>query len=307
MNARPHHTALADWLANPEPIERLSDLAGLWRDTEVTLIVAPVATCAAGFGAHLRRSFLGALGAGASPAARAGRPCSWDPPCALDVFLREQLRSGGDGLPKPYVLTWRQQGAVLAVTLRVFGTARDWFPAAAEALAAGLTGILPWTQAITDQRTPPMIHSRLLESPMPIRALPTGPLVLRFESPMDDSGANPRETRDLGSRVLSRAVRRIDALARWQGVALTADTTRVLTLAARDVRAKRVSVRRGMHISPNRHGQNRATEVLTGEIAFPALLDDLRLLLALSERAHMGRHTNEGLGAIALTPENAPS
>ena len=51
---------------------------------------------------HFRRSFLGALSAGGSPAARAGQPCPWEPPCAFDVFCREQYRENGSGLPKPF-------------------------------------------------------------------------------------------------------------------------------------------------------------------------------------------------------------
>lgn len=52
--------------------------------------------------------------------------------------------------------------------------------------------------------------------------------------------------------------------------------------------------------SPNAKGQKRMTRVLAGEITLPPLPPDLRMLLALARRTPLGRHTNEGLGAIEL-------
>lgn len=297
----PHNiTGLGDWLANPQPVAGLADVVAGWRAQEVTLVLAPVARADAGFGAHLRRSFLGALGPGASAEARAGRPCPWDPPCALDVFLREQLRAGADGLPKPYVLFWSQSGPVMTVTLRVFGTACTWFMAAAEALTAGLTGILPWSKALPGQRTAPAILDRRFQMDAALPDLPQAPLILRLDSPMDDSGGNPTGPQDPAAQMLARAVRRVDALAHWQGLALTEAATRALTLAAHDIRASATTMTRHSHDSPNSKGQVRRSQVLTGEMLLPPLPDDLRLLLALATSCHLGRHTNEGLGAISL-------
>lgn len=129
--------------------------------------MVPVPPADSGFGAHLRRSFLGALNPGASPAVRVGAPCPWDPPCALDVFQREQLRAGGDGLPKPYVLSWQQKGPALAVTLRVFGIACDWFPAAVEAMTAALHDRLSWDNALPLCYSPPRLIDRRLRPPLP--------------------------------------------------------------------------------------------------------------------------------------------
>ena len=192
-------TNLARWLAAPDRVERLADLAQGWRDQEVVVTLAPVASADDGFGAHLRRSFLAALAPGASAPARAGRACPWDPPCALDIFLREQLRVGGDGLPKPYVLCWQQTGPQIAVTLRLFGTACDWAPAAAEALVAGLTGILPWPRALPGQHSPPAILDRQMPQ-LPLPDLPDAPLTLCLITPMDDEGA--KTDRDLAARLL---------------------------------------------------------------------------------------------------------
>lgn len=294
-------STLAGWLATPERVAGLQVLAEGWRDMDCTVLLAPVAPVHPGFGAHLRRSFLGALGPGASAPARAGLPCPWDPPCALDVFLREQLRAGGDGLPKPYVLAFAQDRGVLAVTLRVFGTACDWFPAAAEALVAGLTGILPWDKAVPGQRGAPAVQARFL-APAPWPEVPEGPLALHLVSPLDDEGVKPDDTRGIAARILSRALRRVDALARWQGLALDDATLSDLTARAHAVQARALHLQAATHDSPNRHGQMRRTRVLTGRIELPALCPDLALLLALACRCQIGRHTNEGLGVIAVEP-----
>lgn len=297
-------TTLSRWLDAPDPCE-LPNLVQGWRDIEVVVTLVPVALAPDGFGANLRRSFLGALAPGASPEAQAGTPCPWEPPCALDVFLREQLRHGGDGLPKPYLIYWQQQGPVMAVSLRMFGTACDWGQAAAEALVAGLSGILPWEKALRGQVAAPVLHARhLLADPLP--EIPDGPLTLRLTSPMDDEGAKPGDQRDPAARILSRAIRRVDAMARWQGLALTPEPLHALTEAAHAVEARSLRLKPSKHESPNRHGQKRVSQVVKGEIDLPPLPDDLRLLLALTSRCHLGRHTNEGLGRFELVPTQKP-
>lgn len=290
---------LADWLAAPERVAGIGDIAQGWRDEEAVFILAPVPSVDWDFGAHLRRSFLAALNPGASPAARSGAPCPWDAPCALDVFLREQLRSGGDGLPKPYVIGWQQEGPALAVTLRVFGTACDWFTAAVEAMTAALQDRLPWDKALTLRHGPPRLLDRRLHPAQPLPMVPEGPLTLRLASPMDDEGANPGQ-RDIAAALLSRAVRRVDAVARWQGLALMDDALRALTASAHAVSAQAVRLTHETRNSPNAKGQRRSTRVLLGEIDLPPLPPGLRLLLALTSRTQLGRHTNEGLGALEV-------
>jgi hypothetical protein len=291
-------TGLSSWLAAPEPVDDIAALADRWRDVDIAMSLAPVVPCGPGMGAHLRRSFLGALGPGASPAARAGQPCTWDPPCALDIFNREQLRRGSDGLPKPYVLFWDQAGPVLTVRLRLFGTACDWAFAAAEALAAGLTGILPWDKVVPGQRARPDITARQIV-PGDLRDIGPGPVTVTMVTPLDVTGQNPDGPDDPGVRLLSRAVRRVDAVARWQGLSLTEEATRGLTATAHVVRGLGEGLARDRHLSANRARQARINDTVTGQIALPPLALPLRVLLALAERTHLGRHTNEGMGVIA--------
>jgi hypothetical protein len=144
MSVQPQ-TQLAATLARPEFTGSLDVLARAFVDQTVFFRLENCAPSAPfEIGAHLRRSFLGALGGGASDAAKANEPCNWGPPCALDVFCREQLRGPrGEGLPKPYVMNWHKEGSDLIIVLRVFGMAVDWFMVAAEAMAAGIRTILP--------------------------------------------------------------------------------------------------------------------------------------------------------------------
>ena len=81
---------------------------------------------------------------------------------------------------------------------------------------------------------------------------------------------------------------------------------RDLTAQAHAVTALATRVQRGRRHSPNRLGQSRESQVLTGEIDLPPLTPDMRLLLALACRAHIGRHTNEGLGVIGATSAATP-
>ena len=94
----------------------------------------------------------------------------------------------------------------------------------------------------------------------------------------------------------------MDALARWHGLALAPDATRALTAQAHAVTAVAVRLTEARHASPNAKGQDRLSRVMLGQIDLPPLPPDLRLVLALACRCHLGRHTNEGLGVIGLRP-----
>jgi hypothetical protein len=293
-------TGLALVLSCPGVVGDGFALAEGWADQDIVLRLGGIGHLAPpDLGAHLRRSFLGALGPGGSGPARAGRPCPWDPPCALDVFCREQLRTGGDGLPKPYVLALQAEGRDLLVTLRIFGMANDWAMTAAEALVAGVTGILPWGRVIPGlAERPPVTGRQILPGSLMPQPAP-GPLRIRFASPADMSGDNPGGPADPAARLLSRMIRRVDAMARWQGLALSPIARRDLTLAAHGLRGT-ASLTPGRHVSPNRKGQRRDDPVATGWIDLPHLPEPLWPILAISARCHVGRHATEGLGALQI-------
>jgi len=96
----------------------------------------------------------------------------------------------------------------MSVTFRVFGTGCDWFPAAAEAQVCAMAA-LPWAKAL--RCAPPRVLDRRI-GPDPLPDIPQGPLTLHLVSPVDDEGSKADDTRNGAARLLSRALRRVDAL-----------------------------------------------------------------------------------------------
>ena len=291
-------TGLARVLARTEQVDA-AGLAAAWHDQSLTLRLRGAGRRApSDIGGHLRRSFLGALGKGASEASRNGQPCDWDPPCALDVFGREQLRGPrGDGLPKPYLLRAWAEGRDLMVTLRIFGMANDWALGAGEALAVGLREILPWSRVMPGMRDSPEIAARdfsvarIRPGRAPDRA------VLVFLSPMDATGT------DIAHRpqtLVARLIRRADALSRWNGVRLSDETGRALARHAATLDYDLTGLRFGHYQSPNRHRKKRRDPTIAGRFAMAGDLAPLWPILQIGTRCHIGRHAVEGLGAFRI-------
>jgi hypothetical protein len=290
------------------PPHRVEDVHGLlenWLDQTVTCrLIGAGGVKPLALGAHLRRSFLGALGRGASPQAVRDLPCPWMPPCALDIFCREQARDAhGNGLPKPYVIFASRAGDDLEVSLRVFGCANDWFMAGAEAFVAGMRDILPWQKVCA--RPMPLLGSRLLERRHGLR-LPVvqNEITLQFLTPVDagkpkgDSTARPDA---LERSLLSRLLRRVDALSPWQGTVLNDAAWRSLHGAIEELDFSASQLVAGRHESANRTRQRRHHRTVTGQITLrgegvAALLP----VLVMAERCHAGRAAREGLGRFRL-------
>ncbi len=247
---------------------------------------------------------LGALGRGASPAAQGNAPCSWDPPCALDVFGREQLRGPrGNGLPKPYVIRAWPYGADLMVELRVFGMANDWAMAAAEALVLGMRDILPWRRLLPSGAAAPELVSRKCRVTRLSVPLPPDSVTLAFLSPMDGAG---RDVFAQPHRVMTRMIRRVDAVSRWNGVALDDETGRALARHAAALSYDLSGLRPGCYASPNRHRQARRDPTLSGCLEIRGDLAPLWPLLNIATRCHIGRHAVEGLGAFQIEDIGSP-
>ena len=292
------NSSLHRFLSSPEPLTDPKDLAARWHDQTATFRLRGAASFRnQAAGAHLRRSFLGALGTGASPEARRGQPCPWDPPCALDVFRREQMRGArGDGLPKPYVIFTRADAGDLLVSLRVFGRANLWFAAAVEGFCAGLREILPWQKAA--RMALPEILDRRVTICQGITTLPAAGsrLVIEFLSPVDVSGVRGA----IGRSLVSRMVRRAAAMARWHGLALAPEITRRITahMDALVHDERELATRR--YFSPNRHAQRRRHETCEGRLGIEGDIAPALPLLAIAERCHVGRAAVEGLGRFRL-------
>jgi len=296
----PPETAFARALAQCRQANWYQDLAEAFYDQSVAFRLEGVgASAPVGIGAHIRRSFLGAFGAAASDQARAGRPCSWDPPSALDVFCREQLRGArGDGLPKPYVVECGLDQGDLIVSLRVFGMANDWFMAAAEAMAVGMRTILPWQRLFPGRKSAPRILSRQISvgalRPMPVDARSAR---LVFTSPTDASGGEPHAE---PHRILTRLQRRVDGISRWNGVGLSDEAGRALAGQAKGFGFDASGLRTGRYQSPNARGQVRRKDTMTGVLLITGDIAQIWPLLAMGEKCHLGRGAVEGLGAFRL-------
>ena len=291
------NTAFARFLFEPEVAGNIAHIAQAWCDQTVTYRLSGGTRLArSGLGGHLRRSFLGALGRGASSAAQNNKPCTWDPPCALDVFLREQFRGArGDGLPKPYVIFTDVAGDDLLVSLRVFGVANDWFNVAAEALLVGMREILP-CQRLFGCDLPPVAERRVeLVSGL---SVPEGlsSVSVEFLTPVDVEGkGGPTEP-----SLLSRLLRRVDGLARWQGLALSPDHGRSLAGLIGELDYQRSSLVRDSYSSPNRKSQQRRHKTMTGVLVATGPLVPILPILAIGERCHIGRAAIEGLGRYRM-------
>ncbi len=291
-------TGLARVLSQPDVVAGAAGLALSWADQTLTLRLRGAGRAPADIGGHLRRSFLGALGPGASPEAQAGRPCCWEPPCALDVFRREQLRGPrGDGLPKPYVIAAWPEGRDLIVTLRVIGMAIDWAMAAFEAMVVGIGSILPWSKLLPELNGPPEIASRQIDFHRIALTDPPAALRLSFLSLMDASGTDAQAE---PHTVLARALRRADALSRWNGMALDPDVATGISAGLRQLDYDTSALRPGRYSSPNRHRQTRQDPALGGGLLVRGDLTDIWPALLIAERAHIGRKAVEGLGRVRL-------
>ena len=120
------------------------------------------------------------------------------------------------------------------------------------------------------QRGTPAVQGQMV-APAPWVEVPGSALTLHLASLMDGEGAKPDDTRDIAARILSRAIRRVDALARWQGLALDDAALLDLTAQGHAVRATAQRQTFTTHDSLNRHGQTRRTRVPTGAITLPPL------------------------------------
>lgn len=296
-------TRLARALGDVQSTDQIDDLARGFFDQTATLRLAGCAASApVGIGAHVRRSFLGALGDGASDPARANLPCPWEPPCALDVFRREQLRGPrGDGLPKPYVIETDIDGVDLIVRLRVFGMANDWFMAATEAMLRGLRTILPWSRLFPGRTACPEVLSRQVDVGV-LRVMPpdTSSVALVFTAPADTGGFDPKAD---PNRILSSLLRRVDGISRWNGLALDDDAGRAFAAFTKTLSYDATGLRLAGYQSPNAKGQSRVKRTMLGVLKISGALEKLWPVLAMGERCHFGRGAVEGLGAFRISPD----
>lgn len=288
-------------LANPSRRMTLEDLAASWTTATVSADIPGYAALA--HDTVLLRRIRGGLGQifmqSASPEALNGRACPWEPPCALDVFFREQGRVGAHGVPKPFVLAGQRVGSDLRIRVTLFGAAIDWLPVVTHALVATLRNGIAWrSQRPEIFLPPPSVTHVSVSGGEGVRPLPdSGPAILDFLTPMNAEHDDPR---DRPATVIARLARRVEGLARWQDVSLDEDWGRLAAIwgaAAYDTHMMYA-------VTAARRSGRMAKEfgmfAIAGSLAIEGLSPALRALLAIGASTHVGKGASEGFGYYRL-------
>jgi hypothetical protein len=204
---------------------RNGDLAALcdsWFHTDITWRIAGCSAMAddPAFAGKLRGAFGTVLKAGASPQALAKQPCPWDPPCGFEVLFRKQGRmSAGLDLASPWVVAIDRMRSHLSITLRVFGFACDYLPAAAEAMTQAIAGrcglekLAPGNCVTIESR-------RFASVDHLVHATEPRALTLDFMSPVSLSGQSVLHAPHV---LIGTLPARIETVARWMDMQLIHD------------------------------------------------------------------------------------
>ena len=239
---------------------------------------------------------------GASQEAIAGRPCPFDPPCGLDVFFREQGRSGRHAIPKPYVLEADRSGVDLIVRLKIFGFATEWTPVASERLVEALNVNVDWRwlSEMPHLKAPRVEELKVLT--VEGLSLPDSPpaTTLRLLSPLENEA---RAMRDQPWGVVARIARRVSGLARWHDAEIDAsweDLSETWKRLDYDLSATHDDV-----VDRRSRGRGFSEPTLVGDIRISGDLGSIWPLLRMGETAGAGRGAVHGLGRFEVLPGNA--
>lgn len=287
-------------LAGPAAAVPLAALPGLWFHQVIAVTVERPARhdpplmllnrVRGAWGEGLKRS--------ASPAALAGRPCSFDPPSAFDVFFREQLRiDGGHGVPKPYVLAMDVHRSTIEIRLAIFGFACGWIEAARDRLAEALAHAVI-TDEMTRTRGFALRSVRILTCESLSGMPPPEAAALDFLTPLDDPDM---DFVDGPWRLIGRLARRVDGMARWMDCAIDADWP-ALAAAWKAADYGLAAAERGL----SRRGSRRQGRAFENPVILPQLVISGDLapfwpLLVIGQTTHAGRGAVAGLGRYVLT------
>lgn len=232
----------------------------------------------------------------ASQNTRAGKPCNWNPPCGLGAFFVDHLDSNNNGLPRPYSLGARRDGADLILSLRVFGFANEWILDARSALINALRTSIRWN----DLGVPPNSKQNITDcsvSSVELRHPDQKPkkAVIEFISPVDDESGR---LRDEPLRLVDRLKIRTRALARWHDLVVPESTMEswVATPSRESVKASL----RTIDIPSWNSGRPITKTGLAGTVSFALPGHPLVTLLSIGETTGIGRGTVKGLGRYSV-------
>ncbi|WP_414897032.1 CRISPR system precrRNA processing endoribonuclease RAMP protein Cas6 [Rhodovulum sp. YEN HP10] len=160
-----------------------------------------------------------ALRESASPAVRAGLPCTFSPPCAYaELWFPEGEIRPGKPMPSPYVIEADTEGDGLRVTIKLVGRAGDYLGEVGDALIRGLRRGLSgkrWIRLEPEART----YSETIGLADPGL---TAQVSLRFLTPLLVRNSENGPHIEPGA-VLRGMIHRADGMARHCGIELDAD------------------------------------------------------------------------------------
>jgi hypothetical protein len=285
------------------PLEGASfdDLVSAWRYDEIEILLAGLAAfsqCTSLLN-KVRGAFGNVLLASASKGTLQRTGCDRHHTCAAEVFCgsRPMIWIGDQEsqISKPYVLEQEERGEDLVIRMRVFGKARFWTSAAAEALIPALCHGVHWAALARDiKRKGPIaiivddvMLLRDVKLPAPERNVEK--LQISYLSPFDQG-------RPSGSD-LSGLPRRLTLLAPWHGIGVDCfeELKLVITEAVIDDKIESSAP----HAAFGGH-RRRTKLMLPPSILFGYPQDRLQMMLAMAVNSHIGRGSTIGMGQIAI-------
>lgn len=296
--------AVRDRLLSPERPVNLPGLCEQWFATDITVRIAGASKMVGdpGLPGRIRGAFGAALLESASPEAASGQPCPWSPPCTFEILFRKQGRmEAGFEFPAPWVVLVDPDGRDLLVTLRLFGFAADYAPAASEALLSALGSRLDLAGSTGFFLPKREINSRTIEAESSLDfSSADQEFILDFLAPVVLSSTSPiTRPQSLISALAVRAA----GLARWHDLRLEIDRDELhssidqLDLEwsnARDIHWTRGSNRQQRTIPMGGHVGQLCVSGTGDAIAFVAPL------LAIGQSAFIGADVAFGCGRFVL-------
>ena len=293
--------SISNRLEFPHYTIKLGDLSVQWFHQVSQVTIASYGFLAGNMDvlSRIRGAWGAELKESASPQALDRKPCPWNPPCALDIFFREQLRLGKHGIAKPFTLSTENVRGNLVVSLAVFGFACDWMPVADHALKAALRNKVPWARLARNIFLPEFVVSDA--AMLSFEGMPavdeTDQISIEFLTPMDASGFDPI---DNPATVIGRLARRVDNLARWQDSKIDINWVR----QSRKWKQLDYDVRGLIRTDFNRNCSAQKTRftmgLVTGELCVEGNLSTLLPLLMIGQSCHVGKAAVNGFGRFKI-------
>lgn len=214
-------THFSDWLSTPEHKIAPSDMGKFWAVQYIEFVVKRPKQHAASMILlnRIRRAWGHELRKAASETGYDAQVCTWEPPCARDIFFREQFRfNARHGLPKPFALSIDLARSTMVIRLALFGAAIDYVYAARETMATALRFGVDWQdgpESRSDRPKLALMDCRISTPKLPFESVPDL-ATLSFVTPM-------RVTTDLRSdpsSIIAGLARRTGNLLIWMDAML---------------------------------------------------------------------------------------